>query len=87
LVEAVVAATEHGYEFAEENPDAALDDLLAANPELERSEQQAQLKVLLPILHPAPFDPAVLKAWAAWDLKHGLLEAPLDVEQAFHQVG
>jgi ABC-type nitrate/sulfonate/bicarbonate transport system substrate-binding protein len=87
LVEAVVAATRRGYEFAETNPDAALDDLLAANPELERAEQQAQLKVLLPILHPEPFDLAVLKAWAAWDLKHGLLEAPLDVEQAFHQVG
>jgi ABC-type nitrate/sulfonate/bicarbonate transport system substrate-binding protein len=87
LVEAVVAATRRGYEFAEKNPDAALDDLLAANPELERAEQQAQLKVLLPILRPAPFDQAVLKAWAAWDLKHGLLEAPLDVEQAFHQVG
>jgi ABC-type nitrate/sulfonate/bicarbonate transport system substrate-binding protein len=87
LVEAVVAATERGYEYAEKDPDAALDDLLAANPELERAEQQAQLKVLLPILHPAPFDQAVLKAWAAWDLKHGLLEEPLVVEQAFHQVG
>jgi putative hydroxymethylpyrimidine transport system substrate-binding protein len=87
LVEAVVAATRRGYDFAEKNPDGALHDLLAANPELERSEQQAQLKVLLPILHPAPFDQTVLKAWAAWDLKHGLLEAPLDVEQAFHQVG
>jgi ABC-type nitrate/sulfonate/bicarbonate transport system substrate-binding protein len=87
LVEAVVAATRRGYELAEKDPGAALDDLLAANPELERAEQQAQLKVLLPILHPAPFDQPVLKAWAAWDLKHGLLEAPLDVEQAFHQAG
>jgi putative hydroxymethylpyrimidine transport system substrate-binding protein len=87
LVEAVVAATRRGYEFAEKNPGGALDDLIAANPELERSEQEAQLQVLLPILHPEPFDPAVLKSWAAWDLKHGLLERPLDVEQAFHQVG
>ena len=29
----------------------------------------------------------VLKAWAAWDLRHGLLEKPLDVEQAFDQSG
>ncbi|HSS42522.1 MAG TPA: ABC transporter substrate-binding protein [Solirubrobacterales bacterium] len=87
LVDAVVAATERGYAFAEKDPGAALDDLLAANPELERAEQQAQLKVLLPILHPAPFDQTVLDEWAAWDLKHGLLEKPLDVEQAFHQVG
>jgi len=87
LVAATVAATERGYGFAERDPDAALDALLAANPELERSEQEAQLGALLPILRPAPFDPAVLDAWAAWDLKHGLLEEPLDVEQAFDQGG
>jgi hypothetical protein len=52
-------------------------------PSLDRAEQQAQLKVLLPDLHPAPFDPAVLHAWAAWDLMHGLLEKPLDVKAAF----
>jgi ABC-type nitrate/sulfonate/bicarbonate transport system substrate-binding protein len=87
LVDAVVAATRRGYGYTEQDPNAALDDLLAANPELERAEQQAQLKVLLPILHPERFDRKVLTAWAAWDLKHGLLEKPLDVEQAFHQVG
>jgi ABC-type nitrate/sulfonate/bicarbonate transport system substrate-binding protein len=87
LIDSVVAATERGYEFAVEDPDAALDDLLAANPELERAEQQAQMKALLPILSPHPFDTAVLQEWADWDLEHGLLEKPLDVEQAFHQVG
>jgi putative hydroxymethylpyrimidine transport system substrate-binding protein len=87
LVDSVVAATERGYESTEQRPDAALDALLAANPELDRAEQQAQLDVLLPILRPAPFDQSVLDAWAAWDLKHGLLEEPLDVEQAFDQRG
>jgi putative hydroxymethylpyrimidine transport system substrate-binding protein len=87
LVEAVVAATERGSAFTEQSPQAALDDLLSANPELERAEQQAQLQVLLPILRPEPFDQAVLEAWATWDLKHGLLEEPLDVEQAFRQFG
>jgi ABC-type nitrate/sulfonate/bicarbonate transport system substrate-binding protein len=87
LIDAVVAATERGYDFAVEDPTAALDDLLAANPELERAEQQAQLKALLPILRPRPFDTDVLQKWADWDLEHGLLEEPLDVEQAFHQVG
>lgn len=86
LVEAVVAATRRGYETAVENPNGALDDLLAANPELDRAEQQAQLRVLLPILRPRPFDEAVLREWADWDLEHGLLEEPLGVEQAFHQV-
>ncbi|HEU5062994.1 MAG TPA: ABC transporter substrate-binding protein [Solirubrobacterales bacterium] len=87
LVDAVVAATRRGYGFTERNPDAALDDLLDANPSLERADQQAQLNVLRPILAPRPFDPAVLKAWAAWDLEHGLLEKPLSVEQAFDQRG
>jgi putative hydroxymethylpyrimidine transport system substrate-binding protein len=87
LVDAVVAATHRGYAVAERDPQAALGALLAANPELERAEQQAQLRALLPILRPHPFDRAVLQEWADWDLQHGLLEEPLDVEQAFHQVG
>jgi len=87
LVEAVVAATRRGYEATEKNPEAALDDLLAANPELDRAEQQAQLDAVLPILKPRPFDMPTLEEWAAWDLEHGLLEQQLDVEKAFHQVG
>lgn len=83
LVDAVVAATRRGYAFVEHDPQAALDDLLAANPELDRADQQAQLQALLPILHPHPFDPSVLQAWADWDLEHGLLEAPLEPEEAF----
>jgi putative hydroxymethylpyrimidine transport system substrate-binding protein len=85
LVEAVVSATRRGYEAAEEKPEAALSDLLAANKSLglDRAEQKAQLEVLLPVLHPKPFDVSVLDEWAAWDLKHHLLEKPLDVEAAF----
>jgi putative hydroxymethylpyrimidine transport system substrate-binding protein len=87
LVAGVVEATRRGYAFATENPDSALDDLLSANPSLERADQQAQLDVLLPILDPQPFDSQVLRDWAAWDLDHGLLEKPLDVDQAFDQGG
>ncbi|HSC21752.1 MAG TPA: ABC transporter substrate-binding protein [Solirubrobacterales bacterium] len=85
LVDAVVSATRQGYEATEEDPSAALDDLLAANKSLglDRAEQEAQLKVLLPALHPKPFDTKVLDEWAAWDLQHHLLEEPLDVEAAF----
>jgi NitT/TauT family transport system substrate-binding protein/putative hydroxymethylpyrimidine transport system substrate-binding protein len=83
LVHAVVDATRRGYAFTEQNPAKALDDLLAADPALDRAEQQEQLQGLLPDLHPDPFDPAVLHAWAAWDLEHGLLQRPLDVDAAF----
>jgi putative hydroxymethylpyrimidine transport system substrate-binding protein len=83
LVRSVVDATRRGYSFAERQPARALGDLLAADPALDRTEQQAQLRALLPDLHPNPFDPAVLRQWAAWDLEHGLLKRPLDVETAF----
>jgi ABC-type nitrate/sulfonate/bicarbonate transport system substrate-binding protein len=87
LVNAVVRATRRGYASVVGDPETALDDLLAANPSLERADQQAQLDVLLPILQPRPFNPSVLKAWAAWDLQHGLLTERLSVEEAFRQSG
>jgi len=85
LVEAVVAATRRGYRVASEDPEAALDALLAAAPELDRAEQEAQLRALGPDIRPAPFDNGVLREWAAWDLEHGLLRRPLDVGAAFRE--
>ena len=87
LVKAVIDATRRGYAFAERDPQAALGDLLAADPALQRPEQAAQLKVLLPDLHPKPFDPRILREWAAWDLRHGLLKHQLEVNKAFDQGG
>jgi NitT/TauT family transport system substrate-binding protein/putative hydroxymethylpyrimidine transport system substrate-binding protein len=83
LVDDVVTATRRGYAFTEAHPAQALTDLLASDRALDRAEQAEQLRVLLPDLHPRPFDPRVLRAWAAWDLEHGLLERPLDVGAAF----
>jgi NitT/TauT family transport system substrate-binding protein/putative hydroxymethylpyrimidine transport system substrate-binding protein len=83
LVSSVVDATKRGYAFAVEDPAKALSDLLAEVPTLDRADQKAQLDVLLPDLRPAPFDPAVLHAWARWDLAHGLLTRPLDISAAF----
>ena len=83
LVHSLVDATSRGYDFTVEQPQRALDDLLAEVPSLDRGDQRAQLEALLPDLHPAPFNPAVLRAWAHWDLEHGLLERPLDVDAAF----
>jgi putative hydroxymethylpyrimidine transport system substrate-binding protein len=83
LVDSMVAATTRGYRFAVRHPAKALDDLLAAVPELDRGDQAAQLRALLPDLRPAPFDAVVLREWAAWDLEHGLLKRRLDVDEAF----
>jgi putative hydroxymethylpyrimidine transport system substrate-binding protein len=87
LVDAMISATREGYAFTVRDPDAALGDLLAADPSLDRADQKAQLDALLPILNPRPFKRAVLEAWAAWDLEQGLLERSLNVEQAFYEVG
>ena len=83
LIDAMVVATTRGYELATERPAEALDDLLAAVPSLDRAEQEAQLRALGDDLRPAPFDPAVLREWVAWDVEHGLLERPIAVEDAF----
>ncbi|HEY6550348.1 MAG TPA: ABC transporter substrate-binding protein [Solirubrobacterales bacterium] len=83
LVRSMVEATRRGYEFTIENPKQGLNNLLAEVPSLDRTDQTVQLQALLPDLHPAPFDTTVLREWAAWDLKHGLLERALDVEAAF----
>jgi putative hydroxymethylpyrimidine transport system substrate-binding protein len=83
LVDSMVEATRRGYRLAVHRPDEALGDLLAEVPSLDRTEQAAQLRTLLPDLRPAPFDPTVLRSWARWDLGHGLLERPLDVDEAF----
>jgi NitT/TauT family transport system substrate-binding protein/putative hydroxymethylpyrimidine transport system substrate-binding protein len=83
LVDAMVAATTRGYQLASDHPASALGDLLAEVPSLDRADQAAQLRALRPDLSPAPFDRAVLREWAAWDLEHGLLKQPLDVDEAF----
>ena len=83
MVEAMVAATRRGYKFTVKQPQKALGDLLAANPSLEKADQEAQLEVLLPALHPAPFKEPVLKEWSAWASAHGLLPHPVDVRKTF----
>jgi NitT/TauT family transport system substrate-binding protein/putative hydroxymethylpyrimidine transport system substrate-binding protein len=83
LVETVVAETRRGYALALEDRKAALDTLLAAEPSLDRVEQARQLRAVEPVLRPGPFNRRVLREWAAWDLRHGLLEEPLEVSDAF----
>jgi hypothetical protein len=37
-----------------------------------------------PDLHPAPFDPGVLRAWAAWDYEYGRLPQPMSARAVSH---
>jgi putative hydroxymethylpyrimidine transport system substrate-binding protein len=84
LVRAVVGATIRGYELAVDDPDRALGALLSGARGLDREEQEAQLDALLPALSPVGrLDAAVLRAWSRWDVEHGILEHPVDLDAAF----
>lgn len=86
LVEGLIAATGQGYADVLDDPELALEQLLAAVPGLEREQQQAQLEALLAARAIAPdarFDPAVLRAWADWDRRHGIVATAPKVSEAF----
>lgn len=83
LVAAVRKGTARGYRFTVQHPTQALDCVVEAVPDLNRNAQQAQLRTLLPILNPAPFDRRVLRAWAAWDVEHDILNRPPNINTLF----
>jgi putative hydroxymethylpyrimidine transport system substrate-binding protein len=83
LVDAMAAATAHGYRLAVKDRFRALDDLIAEVPSLDRQEQGEELHAVVSDIYPAPFVPVAMKQWAAWDLKYGILKRPIDVHKAF----
>lgn len=86
LVAAMVSATGRGYDATVEDPDAALDHLLAAVPELDPEEQRAQLDALLEARALGPgvgFDRGALEAWARWEAERGIVAQPPALERTF----
>ena len=86
LVAEMVAATGRGYDATVEDPDGALDDLLAAVPELDPDEQRAQLDALLEARALGPgvgLDREALEAWASWEAERGIVAQPPALEQIF----
>jgi putative hydroxymethylpyrimidine transport system substrate-binding protein len=86
LVWGVVEATTAGYERLIAQPGAALGHLLAESPGLDPAEQRAQLNALVRVdafTPPGEFDRATLRAWAEWDVDHGILEEEPRVDEAF----
>ena len=86
LIDRVVAATGDGYDAVVDDPEAALDDLVAAVPELDRDEQDAQLRTLLDADALGPgleLDGAILDAWAEWEAESGIVEEAPDINEAF----
>jgi putative hydroxymethylpyrimidine transport system substrate-binding protein len=86
LVDGVVAALRDGYGSVIADPGAALADLLDAVPELDPGEQRAQLRGLTrahAFSPPGVLRSGVLERWARWDLEHGIVDRPIDVDRAF----
>ncbi|MEK6327072.1 MAG: ABC transporter substrate-binding protein [Actinomycetota bacterium] len=85
LVRSVVGATERGYRLSVERPGQALSDLLDQNPGLDRAQQFAELRALLraQALDPDEFQPGALRAWARWDIAHGILDSRPDLGALF----
>jgi NitT/TauT family transport system substrate-binding protein/putative hydroxymethylpyrimidine transport system substrate-binding protein len=86
LVDAVVTATGEGYDAVVDDPEAGVDDLVAAVPELDRDDQDAQLDALLDASALGPgleLDRATLDEWASWEADSGIVEARPAVEQTF----
>ncbi len=86
LVAGAVAATQAGYETLIDEPEASLDELLAAVSGLDPDEQRAQLDALLDadaFSPPGALDQRVLEDWAAWDAEQGIVAEPPDVHAAF----
>jgi ABC-type nitrate/sulfonate/bicarbonate transport system substrate-binding protein len=86
LARHAVRATARGYSLAAAHPAGALDDLLTADPSLDRDEQAAELRALERRHAFEPVgrcDRGVLRAWAGWDVKHGILGRRPDLAHAF----
>jgi NitT/TauT family transport system substrate-binding protein/putative hydroxymethylpyrimidine transport system substrate-binding protein len=86
----VWTATRDGYEVLVKDPTTALDGLLHRVEGLDPEEQRAQMDALVDARAFTPvgeFDREELRRWARWDARHGIVEEPPDVDEAFVDVG
>lgn len=82
----VVAALAEGTATAGETPDAALEQLREALPELDPETLALQLEALDEadaFSPPVSLDRDVLVKWARWDAENGIVAEPPDVDRAF----
>jgi ABC-type nitrate/sulfonate/bicarbonate transport system substrate-binding protein len=87
-VRAAVRALQRGYGEAQNDPESAVAAMAAAEPGLDRAALAAQLDAVAPAFSAGvrafgALRPSVLRAWARWDVKFGILHRPPDVARAF----
>jgi len=84
LVEKLRRTLRRGYEQAVRQPGRTLNRMRAAIPGLDLALARAQLAALRAAFQPVGrLDPGILRAWAAWDVRFGILERRPDVARAF----
>ena len=88
VVRAAVRALQRGYVQAQREPDVAVSAMTAAARGLDRAALSAQLDAVAPVFTAGAdfygqLRPDVLRAWAAWDVRFGILRRPPDLERAF----
>jgi ABC-type nitrate/sulfonate/bicarbonate transport system substrate-binding protein len=87
-VRATIRALQHGYTQAQAEPDEAVQALTSSVGGLRASDVAAQLDAVAPAFtagarYDGQLRPAVLRAWAAWDVRFGILDRRPDVARAF----
>jgi len=88
VLRATIRALQRGYGEAQRDPESAVAALVAAEPGLDPSALAAQLDAVAPAFTAGvpvfgTLRPRVLRSWARWDLRFGILSRPIDVERAF----
>ena len=88
VVKAAIRALQRGYGDVQNDPESAVSTMTQREPDRDRAALSAQLDAVAPEFTAGADEfgrlrPSVLRAWAAWDLKFGILHKPLDVRHAF----
>ncbi|MDQ6749240.1 MAG: ABC transporter substrate-binding protein [Actinomycetota bacterium] len=88
LIRSVVRAIQRGYRFTVGDPEGSIDDLLRSQPALDRDLTRRQLAAVdaafrAPDGRYGELDPVRLRAWAAWDLRFGIVHRAPDIARAF----
>jgi putative hydroxymethylpyrimidine transport system substrate-binding protein len=88
LVRATIRALQRGYAETQTDPESAVSAMLDREPGLDRAALAAQLDAVGPAFSAGTsvfgvLRPEVLRRWAAWDLRFGILDKPLDAGAAF----
>jgi ABC-type nitrate/sulfonate/bicarbonate transport system substrate-binding protein len=88
VIEATIRALQRGYTQAQNDPESAVTALLDADSGLDRAAAQAQVDAVSPAWTAGAraygeLREDILREWAEWDVKFGILDEEPDVGRAF----